>query len=119
MTSLLQFRIKVQKIPSTTSVHSAHLMFDDHVLCTCLCAGSGIQNASQQFVPFFSTLRSASKPTNNTLQELDLGTQTAFISVTIQTWTHVHANFFFAQGPPPKILTFPPETLYIRGGTQK
>ena len=94
MTSLLQFRIKFRKIPPTTSMHSAHLMSDDHVLFTCLCAGSSIQNAIQKFVVFFSTVSSASRPTNNTVRELGLDIQTAFILVTIQTWTHVHVNFF-------------------------
>ena len=85
MTNFLHFRIKVRKFPPTTSVHFAHLMREDHVLCTCLCAGSSIQNASQQFVPFFSTLPSASKSTYKTLQDLGLDIQTAFISVTIHT----------------------------------
>ena len=105
-------------------MHFANLMCDDHVLFTCLYVGS-IQNASQEFVRFFSTLPSALKPTNDNLQELGLRIQTAFISVTIRTWTHVYVHFI-AQGPPPKTKTCPPEspsiyivrTKYVHNHTQ-
>jgi hypothetical protein len=106
MTSLLQFRIKVRKIPPINLMHFAHLICDDHVLFTCLYVGSSMQNASQQFVHFFSTFPSASKPTNNNLQQSGLDIQTTFISVTIQTRTHAHVNFFSHKDHLQKYWTF-------------